>query len=115
MARRYLNIHEATLIPSHAKTIECFIGSGTVNGHPMLGWLEGIEVNRFDNGSEDNLEIYSFESVDPDRDPSEKRLYTDIETALEGPESEHHGVSNRLVNAGAIQDEYSNHLRHSSE
>ena len=64
----------------------------------------------FDDGSEDYLDVYSFEQAYPDEEPVQHSFST-LDAALSFAESSYSAPRNRYVNQAVIQDEYADYLR----
>ena len=99
--------------------VEQFLRPTTINDAAVLRWLELrttadqftltlYEV--FDDGSEDCLDVYSFEQVSPDEEPV-RHSFPTLDAALAFAESSYSAPRNRYVNQAVIQDEYADYLR----
>jgi hypothetical protein len=110
------NIHSAL---QRGRCVEQLIGPGKVNDATILRWLElRAEDGQFrltlyevfDDGSEDYLDIYSFEEVSPDEDPVQHSFAT-LDEALAFAQTSYAAPRDRYVNQGVTQDEYADYLR----
>ena len=97
------------------KSVECFLGA-TAEGQiswlsltPNFGAYELWRFDAFDDGSEDYLDVYSFEMVEPDfLDPL--RVFDGVSEALAYAEENHSADKSRWVNEALVQDEYADLL-----
>ena len=60
----------------------------------------------FDDGSEDFLDVYEFETVDPDLEYGLKDSFQTYDEALEFSRQRYHCNNEKYVTAGMIQEEY---------
>ncbi len=116
MACRYLTIKEASSALHRGKSVEIFVGGFSSNGTKFIRWASfstsgntvvGSLWESLDQGSEDYLDIYSFDSKSGEYDePVEVVKSNDIETAAMAL-----GINEfNFVNNGVVQDEYASYL-----
>lgn len=101
------------------RSVEQFISPSRINAATILRWLELRGTDHrftltlyevFDDGSEDYLDIYSFEQASPDEGPV-RYCFSTLEEALAFAESSYSAPRNRYVNQAVLQDEYADFLR----
>ena len=99
--------------------VEQLISPTTINDAVVLRWLELRATDDrftltlyevFDDGSEDFLDVYSFEQVSPDEEPVRHSFFT-LNEALSFAETSYSAPRDRYVNQAVIQDEYADYLR----
>ncbi len=116
MARRYLTIDEANAALSRGKSVEVFVGGFIFDGVDYIRWasfsksgdaVTGSLWESLDQGSEDYLDIYTFDSKTGEYDEPVKVANTEsIEIAASTL-----GISElKFVNYGVAQDEYASYL-----
>lgn len=116
MVRRYLTIQEAISALRRGKLVEIFLGGFIVNKERCIRWasfeqsgsgVSGSLWEAYDQGSEDYIDIYTFDSPSGEYDEPVKLVHCDdIEDA-----AKELGVSEfNFVNQGVVQDEYSSYL-----
>ncbi len=116
MARRYLTINEANSVLRRGKSVEVFVGGFSLEGVDYIRWasfsmsgnaVTGLLWESLDQGSDDYLDIYSFDSKSGEYDEPAKVANTEsIETAASTL-----CISElNFVNYGMAQDEYASYL-----
>lgn len=111
---RHLTFSQIESALKRQKSVECFLGS-TVEGQiswlsltPNSGCYEVWRFDAFDDGTDDYLDVYSFEMVEPDfLDPL--RVFDEVPEALAYAEEHHSADTDRWVNESVVQDEYADH------
>jgi len=116
---RYLTRSQIQSALSRGRHVEQLLSPTTINGATVLRWIDLHPANDqfairlyevFDDGSEDYLDIYSFEPVNPDEEPT-PRSFDSLDDALSFAESSYTASRDRYVNQAVIQDEYADYLR----
>jgi hypothetical protein len=106
----------------HGKTVEQFLGGFDHEGEPAIRYLSirfhGGEFSLhlhelFDQGTEDYIDLYSFDYLDLPEDRFEPHpiKFNSMEDALRYAHSEFGAVPERWVNQGVVQDEYADFKR----
>ncbi len=99
--------------------VEQLLSPTTLNDAAVLRWLELRTTDDrftltlyevFDDGSENYLDVYSFEQVSPDDEPV-RHSFPTLDEALSFAESSYSAPRARYVNEAVIQDEYADYLR----
>ena len=99
--------------------VEQLISPATISDATILRWLELRATDDrftltlhevFDDGSEDDLDVYSFEQVSPDDEPV-RHSFPTLDEVLAFAESSYSAPRDRYVNQAVIQDEYADYLR----
>jgi hypothetical protein len=120
MSRRYLTKSEADSALRRGKTIELFVGGCEVENQKCVRWasfnLSGSAVKgslweAVDQGSEDYLDIYTFDS--PTGDYNEPVLVVETESVELAAKALGLNELN-FVNQGVVQDEYLAYLKSST-
>jgi hypothetical protein len=118
---RYLAETDAVSAVQSGRAIEQFLAPREEANYRALRWV-CVERDRdntfstaryevFDEGDLNHLDLYAFSFVDPD-EPCEKRSgLLSAEEAIKVAEEIFGADRRRYVNAGIIQDEYSDFLR----
>lgn len=111
---KYLSEIEIRTLINLGKTLEIFLGP-QIDNNEIINWLSltknkagEVELSThsvFDDGDIDNLDIYSFELVDPDEDYQTKEFST-VDEAMTYIREFHKLTDLRFLNQGVIQDEY---------
>ncbi|KTD96453.1 hypothetical protein N9H48_08395 [Pseudoalteromonas marina] len=117
MSRRYLSTTEAEFALQRGKTVEVFLGGFLAHGQKCIRWasfnnrgaeVEGQLWESIDQGSEDYVDIYTFESLSSEYDePVRVEVAENIELAASKLGIEEF----KFVNQGVVQDEYISYLR----
>ncbi|MGY0216263.1 hypothetical protein ACWJJH_02620 [Endozoicomonadaceae bacterium StTr2] len=113
MTHRYLTIQEANSAIRRGKLVEIFLGGFVVNEKRCIRWASFVQADSgvsaslwetYDQGSEDYLDIYAFDSLSGEYDEPIKMVHSEnIEEAAKVL-----GISElKFVNQGIVQDEYS--------
>ncbi|MFV0595518.1 hypothetical protein [Shewanella sp.] len=116
MTRRYLTIEEANSALHRGKLVEIFIGGFTLNDERCIRWASFAKTEKgisgslwevYDQGSEDYLDIYTFDSPTGEYHEPVKVVHSEnIENA-----TKELGISSlNFVNQGVVQDEYGSYL-----
>ena len=122
MTRRYLSAAEANNALARGDRVEAFLGGDIRQGQPVIRytslWQEGGAINATvwevaDPQDPGYLDVYSFYPIGHDDEPLETFIFQDFDGAIAALEGHFPGVSERLVNAGVVQDEYADYLRDS--
>ncbi len=98
--------------------VEQFISPTITDNATILRWLELRSTDDrftltlyevFDDGSEDYLDVYSFEQLAPDEEPV-RHSFSTLDEALSFAETSYSAPRNRYVNQAVILDEYADYL-----
>jgi len=116
MSRRYLTMDEAEAAIRRGKNVEVFLGGFESNGQRCIKWASinsgkegfvGKVWESIDEGSPDFIDIYSFSPVSGEWDvPTRSEESASLSTLLDLLGC----PSNKLVNAGVVQDEYTSYI-----
>ncbi|WP_299769036.1 hypothetical protein [uncultured Pseudoteredinibacter sp.] len=117
MTRRYLTTKEAGSVLRRGKAVEIFLGGFDFEGEKCIRWASftasGDKVSAslweaFDQGSEDYIDIYTFDSPSGEYgEPVKMVTSKSIESA-----ANQLGIKElKLVNSGVIQDEYNSYFK----
>jgi hypothetical protein len=117
MARRYLTAQEAESALRRGKSVEIFVGGFDIEGEKCIRWASftasGDEVTgslweAFDQGSEDYIDLYTFDSPSGEYDEPVKVVASKcIESA-----ANQLGIKElKFVNGGVVEDEYISYLK----
>lgn len=116
----YLEYQEAITYLNMGRTIEQWIGINQLNDATVINWLsiaktknDGFSVSyyqSFDEGSENNLDLYEFNMTDPDS-VGTCTLFPDAKSAIEYALQTYCCKYDRFVNSGMIQEEYKMYLQ----
>jgi hypothetical protein len=110
------NIHSAL---QRGRCVEQLISPRRVNDATYLRWLELHATDEqftltlyevFDDGSDDYLDVYSFEQVSPGEDPV-RHSFATLDEALAFAHASYSAPQDHYVDQGVIQDEYADYLR----
>lgn len=116
MARRYLTIQEANSALNRGKLVEIFLGGFMANEDRCIRWasftqsgngVSGSVWEAYDQGSEDYVDIYTFDSPSGEYDEPVKLVHS---KNIEGAAKELGIIELNFVNQGVVQDEYSSYL-----
>lgn len=120
MSSLYLAPDELALALRTNKAIEQLVGHQDEKGYRVLEWLRLETVDRgrvavskftvFDDGSDDFLDIYEFEPVNPDSVFDEPAEFESTDDAIAFATSELKADPSQFVRGGDIQLVYSNFL-----
>lgn len=116
----YLSSEQLKAALSLGKTVEQWLNIVHEEDYDVLRWLS-IEKEKngqysvsyfevFDEGNEDFLDVYEFSYLDPDV-PCIIDYFDNYKQALTHCIEHYHCQENKFVNAGMIQEEYSNYLK----
>lgn len=117
MTRRYLTIQEADSALRRGKSVEIFLGGYEFKGEKCIRWASfavsgdvviGSLWEALDQGSEEYVDVYTFESPSGEYDEPVKIVTSkSIEDA-----AIHLGIKElNFVNYGVVQDEYLSYLK----
>ena len=121
---RYLTLNEIQTNLNLGKTVEQWLKPSfdVIEQSNILKWVEISKEDQqtftlrlsevYDEGDEDNLDIYGFSSVDPD-DFFEETQFQSIEKTLEYIENKLDGQPDKFLNTGMCQEEYRHFLNNS--
>jgi hypothetical protein len=116
MSRRYLTLKEAEAVIRRGKTVEVFLGGFEQNSQNCIRWavfnsssdgFEGSLWEAIDQGSEDYLDIYTFDSPSGEYDEPVKIIQS---PSLESAANMLGITELNFVNQGVVQDEYGSYL-----
>lgn len=116
MSRRYLTVEEASATLRRGKSVEIFLGGFDHEGKGCIRWatfsssvksVAGNLWEAIDQGSEDYVDLYTFNSLSGDyNDPVKSVISDGIESA-----ASQLGIGElKFVNQGVVQDEYLSYL-----
>src|SRR5690348_14768383 len=122
---RHLIASDLTRLLAIGRGIEQFLAPRQADNYRALRWLsikkDGHQgkflVTRFevfDEGDPEHLDIYSFSYVNPDEPFVEHSDISTPEAALLVAREKFGADPERFVNAGVVQDEYADFLKHNS-
>ena len=117
MSRRFLSAPEATSSLRRGKSVEVFLGGFEFEGKKCIRWasfsssgsgISGSLWEAYDQGSEDYVDVYTFDSPSGEYDePVKKVVSKNIEDA-----AYELGINKpNFVNQGVVQDEYISYLK----
>ena len=116
MSRRYLTTDEAEAAVRRGKDVEVFLGGFESMGQRCIRWASinsskegfvGRVWESIDEGSPNYLDVYSFSPVSGEWDvPVRSEASSSLDALLELLGC----PSNKLVNAGVVQDEYASYI-----
>ena len=116
MSRRYLTIQEAQETISRGKSVEIFLGGFKLNSEKCIRWASfkgnmsgvvGSLWESYDQGSTENIDIYTFDSPSGEYDEPVKEVHS---SSIKNAAKEL-GISKlNFVNQGIIQDEYLSYI-----
>lgn len=120
MSRRYLSAQEAETTLRRGKAVEIFLGGCEVQNKKCIRWasfnLSGSLVigslwEALDQGTEDYLDIYTFDSPTGDYNEAVRTVEAEnVELA-----AKELGLNElKFVNQGVVQDEYLSYLKSST-
>lgn len=122
---RYLTLSEINTNLNLGKTVEQWLNP-TFDEIEQLNILKWIEIEKdneasitlrlsevYDEGNEENLDIYDFTFVDLD-EPFEEIRFITIEEMLEYITNNLNGGINKFINSGMCQEEYKSYLMESN-
>jgi hypothetical protein len=117
MTRRYLTTQEADSALRRGKSVEIFLGGFEFKGDRYIRWasftvsgdvVTGNMWEALDQGSEDYVDVYTFESPSGEYDEPVKVVTS---KNIEGA-ANHLGIKElNFVNSGVVQDEYLSYLK----
>lgn len=111
---RYLSELQIQAALDRSLSVEQLLLPAIICDAQVLRWIDlrmstsGLTLTLyevFDDGSDECLDVYSFEQVSPDEAPVCHR-FSELKTALSFAELKYSAYCGRYVNAGVIQDEY---------
>ncbi|MDH0449091.1 hypothetical protein [Shewanella sp. GD04112] len=117
MGRRYLSLSEADSVLNRGKSVVVFLGGFLHDGEKCIRWVSfsldnGVVTGKlwaaFDQGDQDYLDIWTFESVFGEYDEPVKEVWSPnltsacVKLGIE---------SSKFVNESTVQDEYGDYLK----
>jgi len=101
---------------SLGKSVEQWLGATTQGDYSVIRWI-GIDkgedgayrvsyCEKFDDGSEDFLDVYEFEDVDPDLPNGREECFPTYDEALVFCRERYQCRDEKYVNRGMVQEEY---------
>ena len=116
MSRRYLTVEEASAVLRRGKSVEIFLGGFALEGKGCIRWATfsssaesviGSLYEAIDQGSEDYVDLYTFDSPSGEYNEPVKSVVSDN---IEGAVSLLCIDKLNFVNQGVVQDEYLSYL-----